>query len=1799
MANQWENSRVKLLLKIKSHLPKSLLFYYVFLVFKLLPLIIITHDWNINYGKGISAIVSQFTLCPILTKVKNQNVTVYIISLIFVLSLCCFIFCLICKHRLSKQNHLIKGWKIGIKLTTYFLFFINFLFSQQIYALIIENLFSESTFSSQLHQIAVIVFGNNMNVYIFYISITLQLLLIIFCLLISYLISLIFFEPLYFSNILLTNYIGEIDWSWSAFSFIQFANQLEYHLPFKYILYVKGISRGLYILYYMKWFIDQGNRYYCDHIIDKVLNIVLSMCFISSVIEFGFMSDFDNNLTLLTSNINYILFKLFLEFILSCIIVAYLQYQEITFMTYLHLHKRKQEHCIYASFNRLFYYISDPTKNKTMTIKITNAFYLEMQEHKLNCKVNKEKECYCINYLPEAFYEQSYNFFFLYNNQKTKVSSAKKNLKDQFISFYSYIEKLITDGINKKHSGVELNQYLLINVLFYLEFDKNITKAFYFLEEYMKSSQYRTSTICQVQVRIFRQYIKDKFYLMMEKSTDIAFQKHFVDFKNIIHYNQIEKSIRKSFEAYYIFLIQCSIQGIKQSEYFAHMNRLSKEIKLDNELFIHYFKNDKCNHLHLCVELTLYYKYFFHDIPYNISLCFNELTKMEELIKFECNKQIILTFANSHSSHFIIEYATDLLLQDLDYSSIDGIAKRNFTELTLPRFATIYDSYLKEEVHKGKTSLIMPHLFLVNSQLKILLYSLKAIVIIMGNTLKVFCTLASFDDIKITEYNKHKKKGNQKIVKACYALLSSSGRILGINNEFEKYFYINSKLISKCKINLYQDILKLTPKKHNKSIFMKPLIMYNNLLEVHDSQMWENNQREYTEIFKTVKDIIAKLQKYPVCQHFVFNFDDIELTFKGKMKEYSLVYLSIEGEQKKSLSSFEKYIGTPQRNPIEIYNSYTKRRMNLYFRFEKEPADIIEKLTLIKLQALKMLFFKEGINGNIIKQFIEKKVDFDKDDCNSFLEQKETMFSLNNKIINKKLNIKPSLITQFAILIAFLLLFSIALVLITLFKHSLYTDEETIVYSGLYFQMSKRTLTVLLSLVLNLQLKGNRVYDEIIDVFPHTDEDLYSKLEFTITDYKEFIKKFKDLFDKVHKYDNPSVGFLGDLAGYEQEHIILDKHIKSMKVNYTLSDSLNAIHYKASKIIDQGLLTLMYFNNTGVDNVTEYKPFYFDDKPFDSRGSEELTAEDSSVFFLENILTNLRYPYIEALDRIAQLVLNHATKSKNLLFVLCMINSCLLFCLFIYQGVFYYYLNQKIFSKAFINFCYIQYFNLLLIKKTQMLKEFMEVATMESTVRVLLSRVIIKNKDEESNIIAAKTEQIDGDFTFEITPFEVMTEEIVLNNRNSQMKNSTTVLMIPSSPRNFNSNLGKNPNASTDRKVLRMKNQAVSILKAVLKKSLQKTFSSTDDDRNTMTNNSQTCNNLLNFTATQQQPQHLQDNQQNQTQTKSDDLGTNENIVPNPKLNQQTPQGTSVKHNSILQRGNITTTIVLFLIFCIYGFACSLIYYFISSSEFKLLQNFSVVQFQTLIRLDCFHEVLPGLQLSILKNRPLTVDYYSTGFLTNEKGTNRETLIDIFRDFYFFNEQYRIKAIQDPQFVFKGIIEFDSIIKSERFCEETAVLIDMPIEGDFQFSHLKDLTKDDFLIKCQTIGNGFNKNGFYTAMVNLINQEQDMYNEYVNKKDRDADYNFGKLNDKKLQIHFTETFYVLDFVMLRYQQVLSREYMSTHLTLKNYSDVYIIFAVLFIVIIALIYEERLLKTYLIEVDCLELTEILVYHTVIF
>ena len=77
---------LNLFLKIPKYFPKEKSIYYFFLFFKLLPLIVVTHDWNISSHLGVSFWLRKFTFAEIIADVDHIYLYYTIVLILFFFS---------------------------------------------------------------------------------------------------------------------------------------------------------------------------------------------------------------------------------------------------------------------------------------------------------------------------------------------------------------------------------------------------------------------------------------------------------------------------------------------------------------------------------------------------------------------------------------------------------------------------------------------------------------------------------------------------------------------------------------------------------------------------------------------------------------------------------------------------------------------------------------------------------------------------------------------------------------------------------------------------------------------------------------------------------------------------------------------------------------------------------------------------------------------------------------------------------------------------------------------------------------------------------------------------------------------------------------------------------------------------------------------------------------------------------------------------------------------------------------------------------------------------------------------------------------------------------------------------------------------------------------------------------------------------------------------------------------------------------------------------------------------------------
>ena len=98
---------------LQKELPSNKIIYFITILIKIIPLFIITHDWNIFLNKGISYWLRKLTLCEFFANRISYDIYPYIILILFLTLLFTF-FIYIYYHLLFNPNKLFKLYSIII-----------------------------------------------------------------------------------------------------------------------------------------------------------------------------------------------------------------------------------------------------------------------------------------------------------------------------------------------------------------------------------------------------------------------------------------------------------------------------------------------------------------------------------------------------------------------------------------------------------------------------------------------------------------------------------------------------------------------------------------------------------------------------------------------------------------------------------------------------------------------------------------------------------------------------------------------------------------------------------------------------------------------------------------------------------------------------------------------------------------------------------------------------------------------------------------------------------------------------------------------------------------------------------------------------------------------------------------------------------------------------------------------------------------------------------------------------------------------------------------------------------------------------------------------------------------------------------------------------------------------------------------------------------------------------------------------------------------------------------------------------
>ena len=106
------------------------IFTYIFNLLKLLPIFIITHDWNVVHTKGISHYLIEFTLGPILHRINDLIFSIALLTFFLLFSIVPFIFLAIYYCKFKHYSVFLFKSKVPFQTCVWLLYIFPFLLNQ-------------------------------------------------------------------------------------------------------------------------------------------------------------------------------------------------------------------------------------------------------------------------------------------------------------------------------------------------------------------------------------------------------------------------------------------------------------------------------------------------------------------------------------------------------------------------------------------------------------------------------------------------------------------------------------------------------------------------------------------------------------------------------------------------------------------------------------------------------------------------------------------------------------------------------------------------------------------------------------------------------------------------------------------------------------------------------------------------------------------------------------------------------------------------------------------------------------------------------------------------------------------------------------------------------------------------------------------------------------------------------------------------------------------------------------------------------------------------------------------------------------------------------------------------------------------------------------------------------------------------------------------------------------------------------------------------------------------------------------
>ena len=138
----------KIISIIAKNIPNDNNINILMLLFRIMPIFLVCHDWNVHYKYSITYYISYYTALPLFHQSNAKKISFYLISLFFVLAIINIVIFLKLYNQLREYNK-INHPRI-FKVNIHIMYFANFVLSPFIFMICTENFFCTPVYDENI-----------------------------------------------------------------------------------------------------------------------------------------------------------------------------------------------------------------------------------------------------------------------------------------------------------------------------------------------------------------------------------------------------------------------------------------------------------------------------------------------------------------------------------------------------------------------------------------------------------------------------------------------------------------------------------------------------------------------------------------------------------------------------------------------------------------------------------------------------------------------------------------------------------------------------------------------------------------------------------------------------------------------------------------------------------------------------------------------------------------------------------------------------------------------------------------------------------------------------------------------------------------------------------------------------------------------------------------------------------------------------------------------------------------------------------------------------------------------------------------------------------------------------------------------------------------------------------------------------------------------------------------------------------------------------------------------------------------